>query len=78
VPLWNDRTPLSEDAWSALHRLADATSPGEGFGRSRAEDILTEEYEAMTASAILDQLLNRGYLYSVDGQLFITEREELE
>lgn len=78
MPLWNDRTPISEDARDALGSLARVTPPDEGVSRERAEAVLTEEHDPVTANALLEQLSNRGYIYAVDDTVFITDRDDVD
>ncbi|SEP06185.1 hypothetical protein SAMN04487948_11289 [Halogranum amylolyticum] len=67
----NSRTPLSASAEEALDLLRpeiEATSAG--LSQSAAESLLeSEEFTGDDAAAVLTELLQKGYLYEVDGLL---------
>ncbi|SFK68210.1 hypothetical protein SAMN04487950_0559 [Halogranum rubrum] len=67
----NSRTPLSASAEEALDLLRpeiEATSTG--LSRSTAESRLADrEFTDDDAAAVLTELLQKGYLYEVDGLL---------
>ena len=70
--------------------LIDATDPGEGISRGEAIAVIErangadddrlwerEEPQDLTAEVedLLESLLNRGFLYAVDDELYVTERD---
>jgi hypothetical protein len=72
----NPRTPLSATAKEALEILEDPIKGhGEnGYPQDDAHQFLAD-YEAFSqkrAERAIHQLLMRGYLYEVEGQLFVT------
>lgn len=72
-----DDRPLGSLAEDAYDRLCEAIHPAEGITVDDACTRLCEaDFSADEADYALDHLLNRGYLYEVDGRLFVTERDE--
>jgi len=72
-----DDRPLGSLAEDAYDRLCEAIDPAEGITVDDARAQLREaDFSADEADYALDRLLNRGYLYEVDGRLFVTERAE--
>lgn len=72
-----DDRPLGSLAEDAYDLLSEAIVPAEGITVDDAHARLCEaDFSAGDADYALDRLLNRGYLYEVDGQLFVTERKE--
>lgn len=67
----NSRTPLSASAEEALDLLRpEIESTSTGLSRSAAASVLTDdEFVDDDATAVLTELLQKGYLYEVDGQL---------
>ncbi|SEO19267.1 hypothetical protein SAMN04487948_1018 [Halogranum amylolyticum] len=64
--------PLSGDAYEIL---LTAIEPSEGIAPEKALGNLREEgFSDGDAEFAIERLLLRGYLYEVDGELFITER----
>lgn len=72
----NPQTPLPPRAEDALSILKDSANDWEGDGcpREKAHRLLTKSGDFGQADAVekIDQLLLRGYLYAVDGQIVIT------
>lgn len=72
-----DDRPLGSLAEDAYDRLYEAIDPAEGITVDDAHTRLCEaDFSVDEADYALDRLLNRGYLYEVDGRLFVTERDE--
>jgi len=73
MPL-DDSTPPPPRGEEALRVLEPAIEDREdGLDRSIAVELLTEEgFDDESATTVIDQLLNRGYLYDVDGHLRVT------
>ena len=76
----NDRSPLPPWIEDAYETLADEIDQQEGgIATARAQALLYTvnliEDEADVHYAI-DRLLNRGYLYTVEGELFVTEPDQ--
>lgn len=72
-----DDRPLGSLAEDAYDPLREAIDPAEGITIDDAHTRLCEaDFTADEADYALDRLLNRGYLYEVDGRLFVTERDE--
>ena len=64
---------IAEDAYEVLLKTID---PDDGLPREDTHAQLLEAgFADGDAEHALDRLLNRGYLYSVEGQLFITEHQ---
>lgn len=72
-----DDRPLGSLAEDAYETLLDAIEPAEGLPIDEAHDRLREEgVPDGDADYVLKRLLNRGYLYEVEGTVFVTERED--
>lgn len=72
-----DDRPLGSLAEDAYETLLDTIAPSEGIPAEEAHNRLCEDdFITEDADYVLTKLLNRGYLYEVDGTLFITERED--
>jgi len=78
--MWrNDLPPLSPLAEEALEILTAATDADDGEGSpslspEQAQRLLTDaDFEPADADHAIDRLLKRGYLYEVDGTLFIAD-----
>jgi len=86
----NDRLgPLSRDL---LEELISMTDEDESLTRESIKKIIREanardaerfwdeepERFEMEIKDIVDSLLNRGYLYEVDGEIYITDRDIFE
>lgn len=64
---------LSEDAYE---HLLTAIEPSAGLASEEALGHLREEgFAEGDAEYAIERLLLRGYLYEVDGELFVTTRE---
>ncbi|WP_049972622.1 hypothetical protein [Haladaptatus cibarius] len=65
-------SPLARDTRDALD---SAISSDVGFSYEYAYSLLAEEenLDKQTAGDIIDQLLSRGHLYEVDGELRLTD-----
>ena len=74
-----DERPLGAVAESAYEVLLETIDPENGITRSEAHERLLEaDYAEADAEYAIDRLLSRGYLYDVNGQLFVTEDEDFE
>ena len=74
-----DERPLGAVAESAYEVLLETVDPENGIQRSGAHERLLEaDYAEADAKYAIDRLLSRGYLYDVDGRLFVTEDEDFE
>jgi len=80
--MWNEDEPSLpgwiEDAYQPLGRYCCEQSDQDSFTRQQATDFIAEANPGFGDADIehaLDHLLNRGWLYEVDDQLFITELE---
>ena len=74
-----DERPLGAVAESAYEILLETIDPENGISRSDAHERLLEaDYAEADAEYAIDRLLSRGYLYDVNGQLFVTEDEDFE
>lgn len=73
MPL-DDPTPPPPRGEEALSVLEPAIEDREdGLDRPVAVELLTEKgFDDEAATTVIDQLLNRGYLYDVDGRLRVT------
>jgi len=64
------------DAYVPLERYLCEQSTHESFTRQQATEIIGEtntDFSSADIDHALDYLLNRGWLYQVDDQLYITE-----
>jgi hypothetical protein len=69
-----DERPLGGIAESAYQVLLHTGEIENGIQRSDAHTCLVEvDFVDDDAEYALSQLLNRGYLYAVDNQLFVTD-----
>jgi hypothetical protein len=69
-------TPWLEDAYATLASeiRQQEDEDDHGLGTDRARELLhTEDLIEADAQYAVERLLDRGYLYTVDGELFITE-----
>lgn len=67
------QTPLSSREETALDSLQQQLGPDKKFTRGMAVDQLeTAAFERPEADDLIDQLLQKGYLYEVDNHLQIT------
>jgi len=74
-----DERPLGAVAESAYEVLLETVDPENGIQRSGAHERLLEaDFAEGDAEYAIDRLLSRGYLYAVNGQLFVTEDEDFE
>ncbi len=67
-----------EDAYFPLERYLCKQSDRESFTHHQATELIAEanpDFGDADINHALDYLLNRGWLYEVDDQLFITELE---
>ncbi|WP_458210525.1 hypothetical protein [Haladaptatus sp. NG-SE-30] len=67
----NSRTPLSPSAEEALDHLTPIITSGDD-NPSRDEAVVQlrqRDFEQEFATATIDELLNKGYLYEVSGEL---------
>lgn len=73
----SDDRPLGPLSETAYEMLCETTDSGDGIRFDDAVARLSAtEFTLADAEYALEQLVNRGYLYEVDGQLFVTERAE--
>ena len=69
----NPQTPLSSREEAALNSLQQQWGPDKKFTREMAVDQLKDStFERAEAEDLIDQLLQKGYLYEVDNHLQIT------
>jgi len=72
----SDDRPLGAIAEDAYDILVEAVDPEDGMPREEAHaELLEGEFVEGDAEYALDRLLSRGYLYEVEGQLFVTEHK---
>lgn len=66
-------TPMAEDAYEVLRQNIQSS---DGIVRADASELLQDDgFSDDDAEYAIQQLLRRGYLYEVDGSLFVTEPE---
>ncbi|MFC7157238.1 hypothetical protein ACFQPA_17535 [Halomarina halobia] len=66
-------TPLGPLASDALEHLEPSMWEAEGTNRETAREVLEDQgFTESEADAALTQLLSRGYLYEVNGDLYLT------
>ncbi|ERH05213.1 MAG: hypothetical protein J07HN4v3_00807 [Halonotius sp. J07HN4] len=69
-----DERPLGAVAESAYEILLEDGDTEDGIPRSDAlARLLEADFTEPDAEYALDRLLNRGYLYAVEGRLYVTE-----
>ena len=74
-----DDRPLGAIAEDAYQILLETMDPEDGLPRSEAHAQLLEgEFADGDAEYALDRLLNRGYLYAVEGRLYVTDDADFE
>lgn len=74
-----DERPLGAVAESAYEVLLEVTEPNEGVPREYAHSrLLDADFGDNDADYALDRLLDRGYLYAVDDELFVTDSDDYE
>ena len=72
----SDDRPLGAIAEDAYDILVEAVDPEDGMPREEAHaELLKGDFVDSDAEYALDRLLSRGYLYAVEGQLFVTEHK---
>jgi len=72
----SDERPLDAVAESAYEILLEQCEIEEGFPRIDANaELLEADFTDGDAEYAPDRLLNCGYLYAVEGRLFVTEHE---
>jgi hypothetical protein len=70
-----------EDAYQPIERYLLENTDQSSVTRHRATQLISESNPDLVSSDIdqvLDYLLNHGWLYKVDGRLFVTEFHESE
>lgn len=73
------RRPLGPITEDALEHLIAVTAPNDGIERERAAALLADEgFTTEDTDWALQQLINRGYCYVVDDELYVTDRDVLE
>lgn len=78
--MWSDDPhPMPEWIQRAYEILVSYAADTTGVPRARAQELLVahEEFseDAADAEYAIDRLLSRGWLYEVDGELRITDRD---
>lgn len=72
-----DRTPLppsEERALALLESAFEADEPPAGRTWDDAQSVLVDEgYTEVSANDLLESLESRGYVYVVDGDVWVTE-----
>ncbi|WP_254538713.1 hypothetical protein [Halomarina litorea] len=69
----NPPTPLGPTASEALEELSDPLEDNDGLTLDEATQILADgDLDAVGAQDTIEQLRLRGYIYEVEGQLFLT------
>jgi len=72
----SDDRPLGAIAEDAYEILVETVDPEDGMPREEAHaELLEGDFVDSDAEYALDRLLSRGYLYAVNGQLFVTEHK---
>lgn len=76
----DERPPLSDWILDAYRQLAEQIQIRDGgLPTEEAKSLLiTEETDETDVEYLLQRLLDRGYLYQVEGELFVTQPDELE
>jgi hypothetical protein len=76
----DDRPPLPDWILDAYRQLAEQIRTRDGgLPIEDAKTFLTtEETDEFDVEYLLQRLLDRGYLYQVEGELFVTLPDELE
>lgn len=74
----DERPPLSDWILNAYRRLASRIQTRDGgLPTDEAKELLfTEEIEESDVEYALQRLIDRGYLYRVDDELFVTEPDD--
>lgn len=81
VNVTRERTPLppsGQEALALLESHLDSTAAsdeiGDGIARANAQTLLVADgYTEAGAENLLTSLENRGYIYTVNGQIYVTE-----
>jgi hypothetical protein len=69
----NPPTPLRRTASETLDELSDPLEASDGLTFNEATEVLTRsDLTTATAQDTIEQLRLRGYIYEVDGRLFLT------
>ncbi len=69
----NPPTPLGPTATEALEHLSEPLEEHDGLTREEATTVLTDgDFDVIDARDTIERLRLRGYLYEVEGQLFLT------
>jgi len=72
----SDDRPLGVIAEDAYDILVETVDPEDGMPREEAHaELLEGDFIDSDAEYALDRLCSRGYLYEVEGQLFVTEHK---
>jgi hypothetical protein len=72
----NPPTPLGPTAADVLDTLRDPLVEADGLSRDAATELVAGgDLDAQTARDAIEQLRLRGYLYEVNGELFVTPTE---
>jgi hypothetical protein len=72
----SDDRPLGTIAEDAYEILVETVDPEDGMPREEAHaELLDGDFVDSDAEYAIDRLLSRGYLYAVNGQLFVTEHK---
>ncbi len=71
--------PLGPSTREALGLIIAATDPDDGIERDSAEELLVgESFTEEDAEWAIQRLIENGYCYVVEGELFVTDREILD
>jgi hypothetical protein len=74
---WEPRLPpVAEDALDVLHETVGDADDGLPHDEAKAELVADDQFTDGDAEYALDVLQNRGYIYSVDEQIYITPTDD--
>jgi hypothetical protein len=72
--MFDDERPLGGVAESAYKALLSAIDDGEGISTDEAHAKLqAADFPKEDAEFAIQRLINRGYLYQVEGRLYVTD-----
>jgi hypothetical protein len=72
--MFDDERPLGGVAESAYETLLAAIDAGEGIPTEEAHArLLEDDFPEEDAEFAIQRLINRGYLYRVEGNLYVTD-----
>ena len=70
-----------EDAYQPIEQHLSDNTDQESVSRQHATQLISEANPDLVSSDVnhaLDYLLNHGWLYKVDGRLFVTEYHDID